>query len=84
MIGRNPCAQRSEIPVTRCDGSPGVGQRMVHERHLFATVNTSSFATGRAIVWIAKACDGGGHPPPLVTLAAASVRPLDEVPVRGG
>jgi ABC-type sugar transport system substrate-binding protein len=73
----------AEIPVTGCDGSPGFGQRLVREKRLLATVEVPS-AAGRAMEWIARARDGGEHPPPLVTLPVASVPPLHEIPVRGG
>jgi ribose transport system substrate-binding protein len=73
----------AEIPVTGCDGSPGFGQRLVREKRLLATVEVPS-AAGRAMEWIARARDGGEHPPPLVTLPVSSVPPLHEIPARGG
>jgi ABC-type sugar transport system substrate-binding protein len=71
----------ARIPVTGCDGTPSVGQRLVREGKLVATIVLPSPA-GPAVDWIARKLLKGEQPPPLATLKPvsfpeeASLRPL--------
>jgi ABC-type sugar transport system substrate-binding protein len=70
-----------EVPVAGVDGSPGFGKRLVKEHRLLATVEVPS-ASGPAMQWIARARDGGEHPPAVVMLPVSSVPALHEIPAR--
>jgi ABC-type sugar transport system substrate-binding protein len=70
-----------EVPVAGVDGSPGFGKRLVREHRLLATVEVPS-ASGPAMQWIARARDGGEHPPAVVMLPVNSVPALHELPAR--
>jgi ABC-type sugar transport system substrate-binding protein len=82
---RDAASRRGEkglasVPVIGCDGSPGFGQRLVKEKRLLATVAVPS-AAGLALEWLARARDGAGRPPMLVTLPVTSVPELHEIAV---
>jgi ABC-type sugar transport system substrate-binding protein len=68
----------ARIPVAGCDGAPEVGQAMVRDGRLVATVVLPRVA-GRAVGAVAALLARGERPPPLVTLTAASLPPLDEL-----
>jgi ABC-type sugar transport system substrate-binding protein len=59
------------VPITGCDGSPGLGQRLVREKRLSATVAVPS-ASGPAIEWLARARDDGARPPIHIMLPVSS------------
>lgn len=61
----------ARIPVTGCDGTPSVGQRLVREGKLVATIVLPSTA-GPAVDWIARKLLKGEQPPPLATLKPVS------------
>ena len=61
----------ARIPVTGCDGTPNVGQKLVREGKLVATVVLPSPA-GLAVDWIARKLLKGEQPPPLATLKPVS------------
>jgi ABC-type sugar transport system substrate-binding protein len=71
----------AEVPVAGVDGSPGFGKRLVREHRLLATVEVPS-ASGPAMQWIARARDGGEHPPSVVMLPVNSVPALHEISAR--
>jgi len=66
------------IPVAGCDGAPGVGQRMVREGRLAATVVLPRVA-GPAVDEIASFLARGERPAPVVTHAAASFPALSDL-----
>ena len=66
------------IRVAGCDGAPGVGQRMVLEGRLAATVVLPRVA-GPAVEEIASFVARGERPAPVVTHAAASFPPLADL-----
>jgi ABC-type sugar transport system substrate-binding protein len=68
----------ARLPVSGCDGAPEIGQRMVREGALVATVVLPRVA-GPAVDEVAALLAGGGKLAPLVTHAAASFPPLGEL-----
>jgi ribose transport system substrate-binding protein/inositol transport system substrate-binding protein len=66
------------IPVTGCDGAPDVGQRMVREGRLAATVVLPRVA-GPAVAEVAAFLARGEKPLPVVTHDAASFPPLADL-----
>jgi ABC-type sugar transport system substrate-binding protein len=73
---RDAASRRGEpdlaaLPITGCDGSPGLGQRLVREKRLAATISVPS-ASGPALEWLARMRDGGERPPAEVILPVSS------------
>lgn len=68
----------ARIPVAGCDGAPEIGQRMVRERRLVATVVLPRVA-GPAVEEIAALLARGERPAPVITHAATSFPPLGEL-----
>jgi len=68
----------ARIPVAGCDGAPEIGQRMVREGRLVATVVLPRVA-GPAVKAVAALLARGERPAPVVTHAAASFPPLAEL-----
>jgi ABC-type sugar transport system substrate-binding protein len=68
----------ARTPVTGCDGAPDVGQRMVREGRLAATVVLPRVA-GPAVQMVAGVLRQGTRPEPVVTVAAESFPPLGEM-----
>jgi ABC-type sugar transport system substrate-binding protein len=66
------------IPVAGCDGAPEIGQKLVREGHLAATVVLPRVA-GPAVDEIAAFLAGGEKPAPVVTHAATSFPPLGDL-----
>ncbi|MBI3931884.1 MAG: sugar ABC transporter substrate-binding protein [Acidobacteria bacterium] len=61
----------ARIPVSGCDGTPALGQSLVKDGRLAATVVLPR-STGRAVELVARLLEKGDVPPPLVTLAPKS------------
>jgi ABC-type sugar transport system substrate-binding protein len=59
------------LPLIGCDGSAALGQRMVLQKRLRATVMVPS-AAGPAVEWLARVRDGTGEPPAHLSLAVSS------------
>ncbi len=68
----------ARIPVAGCDGAPEIGQRMVREGRLVATVVLPRVA-GPAVNEIKALLSRGKKPAPVITHAAASFPPLGEL-----
>jgi ABC-type sugar transport system substrate-binding protein len=68
----------AHIPVTGCDGSPEMGQRMVAEGSLAATVVLPRVA-GPAVELVGRLLNYGERIPSLVTHAATSFPPLQDL-----
>jgi ABC-type sugar transport system substrate-binding protein len=68
----------ARIPVAGCDGAPEIGQRMVREGRLVATVVLPRVA-GPAVSEIATLLSRGEKPAPVITHAAASFPPLGDL-----
>jgi ABC-type sugar transport system substrate-binding protein len=68
----------ARIPVAGCDGAPQIGERMVREGRLAATVVLPRVA-GPAVEEIARLLVRGEKPAPVVTHSAASLPPLAEL-----
>lgn len=66
------------VPLTGCDGSPGVGQAMVRAGELRATVVLPR-ATGPAVETIARFLLTGALPPPLQLLKGHSFPAEEEI-----
>jgi ABC-type sugar transport system substrate-binding protein len=60
-----------ELPLIGCDGSPGLGQRLVRESRINATVTLPSPA-GPALEWLARFQDTGEMPPSQLSLPVES------------
>jgi ABC-type sugar transport system substrate-binding protein len=60
-----------DLPLIGCDGSPGLGQRLVRESRINATVTLPSPA-GPALEWLARFRDTGELPPSQLSLPVAS------------
>ena len=71
VASRRDLPQLAALPIIGCDGSAALGQRMVLQRRLWATVMVPS-AAGPAVQWLARARDGGGEPPEHLTLSVSS------------
>jgi len=69
------------VPVVGCDGTPGLGQKMVKEGLLKATVTLPRW-TGLAVETIARALKSFQLPPPYVTVRATAF-PTEEQLRRG-
>jgi len=69
------------IPVVGCDGTPSMGQAMVRDGRLAATVVLPR-SSGPAVDLVATALAGGPVPPPVVTLRATPFPPIEEVVAR--
>jgi ribose transport system substrate-binding protein len=67
-----------QLPILGCDGSPTLGQRLVREGRLRATIITPS-ASGPALEWIARVRDLGEIPPALVIQPVSSFPALSEL-----
>jgi ABC-type sugar transport system substrate-binding protein len=59
-----------KIPVVGCDGTPTVGQKMVNDGQLVATVVLPR-SVGAALDRVARLLNANEIPPPLVTLAGS-------------
>jgi ABC-type sugar transport system substrate-binding protein len=68
----------ARIPVAGCDGAPEIGQRMVREGRLVATVVLPRVA-GPAVKEVAALLARGERPAPVITHSAASFPPLGEL-----
>jgi ABC-type sugar transport system substrate-binding protein len=68
----------AELPITGCDGSPALGQRLVRQKRLWATVALPS-AAGPALEWVARWRDGADRPPLHVTLPVSSFPDLSSI-----
>jgi len=68
----------ARIPVAGCDGAPDIGQKMVREGQLVATVILPRMA-GPAVDEIAALLARGKRPAPLTTHAATSFPPLSDL-----
>ncbi|HXK10523.1 MAG TPA: substrate-binding domain-containing protein [Vicinamibacteria bacterium] len=68
----------ARIPVAGCDGAPDVGQRMVREGRLVATVVLPRVA-GPAVQEVAALLARGERPAPVITHAATSFPPLPDL-----
>jgi ABC-type sugar transport system substrate-binding protein len=68
----------ARIPVAGCDGAPDVGQKMVREGRLVATVVLPRVA-GPAVEEVAALLARGEKPAPVITHAATSFPPLGEI-----
>jgi ABC-type sugar transport system substrate-binding protein len=68
----------ARIPVAGCDGAPEIGQKMVREGRLVATVVLPRVA-GPAVEEIAALLARGEKPAPRLTHAATSFPPLAEL-----
>jgi ABC-type sugar transport system substrate-binding protein len=78
VASRRDLPQLATLPILGCDGSAALGQRMVLQRRLWATVRVPS-AAGPAVQWLARARDGTGEPPEHLTLAVSSFPELAEL-----
>jgi ABC-type sugar transport system substrate-binding protein len=72
----------ASMPITGCDGSPSVGQRMVRQKRLWATVVLPS-AAGPAIEWLARWHEDGLTPPANLTLPVSSFPELSKIRAAG-
>jgi ABC-type sugar transport system substrate-binding protein len=68
----------AKIPVAGCDGAPGIGQKMVREGRLVATVVLPRVA-GPAVEEVAALLARGERPARVITHAASSFPPTDEL-----
>ena len=68
----------ARIPVAGCDGTPEIGQRMVREGRLVATVVLPRVAAP-AVDEVAALLARGEKPAPVITHAATSFPPLGEL-----
>jgi ABC-type sugar transport system substrate-binding protein len=66
------------IPVAGCDGAPDIGQKMVRDGRLVATVVLPRVA-GPAVDEVAALLASGVRPAPVVTHAATSFPPLGDL-----
>ena len=66
------------IPVAGCDGAPDIGQKMVRDGRLVATVVLPRVA-GPAVDEVAALLARGARPAPVITHAATSFPPLDDL-----
>jgi hypothetical protein len=82
VASRRGLADLASIPLTGCDGSPALGQRMVKQQRLWATVTVPS-AGGPAVEWLARWRDDGQNPAVHVTLPVASFPELTRIKPRG-
>jgi ABC-type sugar transport system substrate-binding protein len=71
-------ADFARIPVAGCDGAPEIGQKMVRDGRLAATVVLPRVA-GPAVDEVAAFLARGERPAPVVTLAATSFPPLGDI-----
>jgi ABC-type sugar transport system substrate-binding protein len=71
-------AEIARIPVAGCDGAPEIGQKMVREGKLVATVVLPR-VTGPAVDAVAALLARREKPAPVVTLGATSFPPLAEL-----
>ncbi len=65
----------NDVPILGCDGSPGLGQRLVRENRIHATVTLPSPA-GPALERLARFRDTGELPPSQLELPVASFPPV--------
>jgi ABC-type sugar transport system substrate-binding protein len=72
----------ADLPITGCDGSPALGQRLVRQKRLWATVALPS-AAGPALEWLARWNDGADRPPVNVTLPVSSFPELSALAPAG-
>jgi ABC-type sugar transport system substrate-binding protein len=68
----------ARIPVSGCDGAPDIGQKMVREKRLVATVVLPRVAAP-AVEEIAALLVRREKPAPMITHKATSFPPLDEL-----
>ncbi len=71
-------ADVARIPVAGCDGAPDIGQRMVREGRLVATVVLPRVA-GPAVEEVAAFLARGARPAPVIAHKATSFPPLAEL-----
>jgi ABC-type sugar transport system substrate-binding protein len=82
VASRRGLSDLAALPLTGCDGSPALGQRMVKQQRLWATVTVPS-AAGPAVEWLARWRDDGQYPAVHVTLPVASFPELPRIKPRG-
>jgi ABC-type sugar transport system substrate-binding protein len=75
---RRELPRLATLPLIGCDGSAALGQRMVLQKRLWATVMVPS-AAGPAVEWLARVRDGTGDPPAHLTLAVSSFPELTDL-----
>ncbi len=68
----------ARVPITGCDGTPQLGQRLVSQGELAATVVLPR-SSGPAVELSARAVTGGSAPPSLTLLEPASFPRLPEL-----
>jgi ABC-type sugar transport system substrate-binding protein len=68
----------TSIPIVGCDGTPSMGQAMVKDGRLAATVELPR-STGPAVLIVAKGLAGGERPPAIVTLHPSPFPGLEEL-----
>jgi ABC-type sugar transport system substrate-binding protein len=71
-------ADIARIPVAGCDGAPDIGQKMVRDGRLVATVVLPRVA-GPAVDEIAALLARGARPAPVIAHAATSFPPLGDL-----
>jgi ribose transport system substrate-binding protein len=71
-------AALTSIPIVGCDGTPSVGQAMVKDGRLAATVELPR-SSGPAVELVAKGLTGQGAPPAVLTLRAKPFPGLEEL-----
>ncbi len=64
----------ARVPVTGCDGTPAVGQRLVREGTLAATVVLPNWG-GAAVQAVARFLNHGEKPPPMTLVTPTSFPP---------
>lgn len=82
VASRRGLVDLAGIPLTGCDGSPALGQRMVKQQRLWATVTVPS-AGGPAVECLARWRDAGQSPAVHVTLAVSSFPDLPKIKLKG-
>ncbi len=78
VASRRDLPHLAALPIIGCDGSAALGQRMVLQRRIWATIMVPS-AAGPALQWLARARDGTGEPPAHLTLSVASFPELAQL-----
>ena len=81
VASRRALPDLAAVPLTGCDGSPALGQRMVRQQRLWATVTVPS-AGGPAVECLARWRDGGQTPDVHVTLPVSSFPELPKIKLR--
>jgi ABC-type sugar transport system substrate-binding protein len=78
LASRRDLPTLATLPITGCDGSPAMGQKMVKGKRLWATVVVPS-AAGPAIEWLGKWRESGQAPPAHLTLPVSSFPDLVKI-----